>query len=258
MKRIICALFLLCAFLFTASGCDELLGQGSGQSAGASFNRLVAVTVVDDGETESYSVSWTDNGCSFSNDEGIFDFKFDKSKRTLTLKGNNIDLPIFDYNDKEEIILVYNEDDPDETFEVVYDQNGCPSVDGRSWGEYDPATKKLTVQKGGGGESDEQGNTVKYVYSDVRTYGDKDMILSVDRVTTTTYSDGTVQEKVKNDIEKYTYDENGNMIKYERNNKQILFTYSDEKISHQWERVVPVSYIDFFAIFDLPLFWNLD
>lgn len=260
-KKILAMLVLLVVTLLMTTGCDKLQGAiggigGIGEQ-GTSFNRLVAVTVVDDGESESYSVTWKTNGCTFTHEDGVYSYSFDPASRTLSLLNDELELPLFDYDDKGVIVLVYNEDKPTETFEIQYDKNGVPTLDEYTLGEYDPATRKLTVQKGGGGEMDEQGNKFEYDYYDERTYGDKDMILSVDRITITTYSDGTVEEKVKKDVEKYTYDENGNMTKYEKKDKVIHFVYSEEKISHEWERVVPVGYIDFFCLFDLPLLWNL-
>lgn len=250
---------MLAVFLLGSVGCDkidEVIG-GIGGASASSFTRLTSVTVVRDGESQSYSVSWTENGCSFANGDGLYSFVFDKESFTLTLKWENEELPIFEYDSNGRIILIYNEDNPSETFEVSYDDNGCPVIDGETLKEYNPADKTLTIGKGGGGERDEEGNGYNYTNYHIRTYGDKGQILSVDKKTVTTYSDGRVEEKVSADAEKYTYDENGNMITYQNKYVQILFTYSNEKISHEWERILPVTYIDFFSMFDLPLFWNL-
>ncbi|MBQ3216099.1 MAG: hypothetical protein IJB11_08265, partial [Oscillospiraceae bacterium] len=60
------------------------------------------------------------------------------------------------------------------------------------------------------------------------------------------------------------YDEFGNLLKYSTRNWTIEYTYSNESIRHNWERLAPFLCAldlddDFFAdvIVITPLFWNI-
>ncbi len=255
---------LLAAFmLLCVAGCnDKNVGDGNTHpetAPKAQFNRLASVRVTDDGEVTELAVVWEENLCRISGDGQVTVGSFDPQARTFNLKVGQTALPVCDFDQNGKIIMLYNEDKPTETWAVTYDEKGWPAIEGYD-GWYtlqDAQNRVIKCGSGGGGEHDENGNSISYRNYDVRTFDKNGNIVSVDQLKVTTVNDGEPTQSTKKDIEKYTYDENGNLIKYQRGDLTVEYTYSDAKISHVWERMIPICYVNFFYLYDLPMFWYL-
>ena len=268
------ALFLFCALLLlsltacqTGGNTKRDADKEKSSSTQTSFRRLDSVTIQREGEEAvTYHVNWNNDSCTFVTDDfedgvlATFDNQVFSIEFTNSGGGKTI-LPIVKFDDDEKIVLIYNEDDPTETFDVTYDENGLPvweMTEAQEYYQYDEATGTVRVKAGSGSTGDNQGNILKkYTNYEVRTLDEWGNIRSVDMLTITEYSDGTTEEKLKENEFTYEYDEDGNLLSLTVGRSSYTFTYTNEKIHHTWERMIPVAYLDFFYWFDYPLFWNV-
>lgn len=256
--KLLSILAMLVMLVTLAVGCNDNTGDPSLGKDGASFKRLASVTVTDEGETDTYIAQWSENSCRIVGKETLI-ATYDPESRIFSLQMDDFSIPVFDYDESGKIINLYNEDDPDEKWAITYDENMWPAIadyDGL-YTIVDANARIIKRSSGGGGESDENGNRTTYRNYDVRTLDKNGNVIKVDRITETYVNDGEPTESTKADIEKYTYDESGNVIKFQRGDLTVQFTYTNEKIQHNWERTLAIYYINPFYIFELPLFWGI-
>lgn len=276
MKRVLS--FLIAAImLFFLSACEKEGSKDPGDpgssdpvSGGPVLHRLKKVTVTAGGKNIECNITWEDNTCYFESymnyyKDPIENYRgvFAPETRTFSIiwdreDGTTLEIPVFDYDDDQRIISVYNEDAPSEVWAVTYDENGVPSYGGRAPFEYDPATKQVKRLYSG---SVTQDGVSKKNY-DVATLEDHGGLVSVDRLTYTEDQAGNVQlTDTKKDFYKITYDENGDVIRYEEPYYEggfvIEYEYYDEPIHHLWEVTIPIHYIDIFEIYVVPFLWYL-
>lgn len=274
MKRLLSILLLISVLLLAFAGCAPSDGSDDGGKKdkdpdSVNFKRLKRVTVTYEGETVVCNVSWDENVCNFEsymdyfkdpieNYKGIFDPE--SKKFSILWLSNDIELPVFIYDDDQKITEIFNEDKPTESWKISYDKNGVPSLDTESeLFTYDADTKTVTRSKG---QSLRNDNGVITRTDSYREYiiGKDGRFEKVTYVAYTAVGDAE-PEKSKEipDYEKYSYDDDGNLIKYERHDGScvIEFEYYDEAVSHNWERVIPIHYIDIFDIYVTPLTWYL-
>lgn len=270
MKKVLS--FLMAVIILLAmSACDKDDGQGSDPSESQIvFHRLKKVTVTAYGETIECNVTWDDNICYF---ESYMDYAknpikncqgvFEPETNTFSLlvkqdDGMTMELPVFVYDDGQHITSVFNEDNPSESWTITYDENGVPLVDGRhTLFEYDPTTKQVKLLYSGG-----RTDGVDYEEYDLFSLDNNGRFVGVDRLTYKDDGNGNFQlTDTKEDYYKYTYDENGDLIRYEEPYNKfgfvIEYEYYDEPIHHIWEVIIPIHYIDFFEIYKIPFFWYL-
>ncbi len=235
------------------------------------LNRLKKVTVTAEGKTIECNIIWDDNTCYFESymnyyNDPIEDYRgvFDPETNTFSIvwdteDGTTMELPVFDYNDDQKIIAMYNEDNPSEVWSVTYDENGVPYLMGSvPLFEYDPTTKQIKRPYSRGSTEG-----VAYEEYDVVTLDDNGCFVGVDRLTYTDDGTGTLKlTDTKEDYYKCTYDESGNLIRYEEPYNSygfvIEYEYYDEPIQHLWEIIIPIHYIDVFLIFQVPFLWYLN
>lgn len=233
------------------------------------LNRLKKVTITTQGQSFECNVTWKENECSFTyytsysrNISTEYQGMYDPEKKEFSViwvsdEGTTTQLPVFQYDDDQKIIRVYNEDNPTESWEVTYDEHNIPTIDGRVWLNYDPETKQIKQMCGSG-----HNEGIQYENYKVTTLDDNGHCIGVDMLTYEQDDNGEFQlTSRQDDYQKYTYDENGNLIRYEEPYNEdgfvIEYEYYDEPISHLWELLIPISYIDFFNIYTIPFLWYL-
>ena len=234
------------------------------------LNRLKKVTVTAEGMTIECNVTWEENLCNFESymnyykDEiNMYQGVFDPQTGTFSIRwpredGETYELPVFDYDEDQRIVAMYNEDDPSEVWGVTYNQNGVAQLDGEhTLFEYDPATRQVKRLYSSGST-----NGIPHKKYDVTTLDANGCFIGVDRVIYKDDGTGNFQLKeTLSDYYKYTYDENGNLIRYEEpynpDGFVIEYQYYDEPIEHLWQIIIPIHYIDVFQIFELPFLWYL-
>lgn len=260
----LCMAFAICACGKPAADSSEKEPQENKESI--MRNRLKHVTVTYDGETVECDISWQENACVFESYldypkapikevHGAFDPESKVYSWMWTSDRGEINLPIFQYDDEGKITKVYNEDDPTEIWDVTYDADNVPSIDGRKWFEYDADKRCITTQVGGGSYEG-----VAYKTYEEIVIGANGQIEKVSRVKYVEDGNGVFQrESEETDYRKYTYDKNGNLVKYEEpdNGFTIIFEYYDDPIRHVWEQTIPIHYINFFEVFVTPFMWYL-
>ncbi len=284
MKKVLSFLMAV-IMLFALSACNrdnsnDSLGNTPGNTSTPDnmasnskpiLNRLKKVTVTYEGETIECNITWDDNTCYFESYMNYFkdpieNYRgvFEPETNTFSIvwdqeNGTTIEMPVFDYNDDQKIIAMYNEDNPSEVWNVTYDENGVPSLmGGKPLFEYDPTTKQVKRFYSSGSTEG-----VAHETYDVVTLDDNGCFIGVDRLTYTDDGTGTLKlTDTKEDYYKYTYDESGNLIRYEEPHNSdglvIEYEYYDEPIQHLWEIIIPIHYIDVFEIFEVPFLWYLN
>lgn len=256
-KRFLTLLLSLSLLLCLLVGCDETSEENGGGEK-TTFLRLSSVTRTYDGESVTYQVTWNGEACSFETGEGDYRTDFDTETNIFSIHFTDLSLPVFMYDENQTIIKLYNEDDPSESLNILYDEYGFPQVEGMDWySGYDPEKRQVKVSSGGGSRTDEDGTWESYTNYEIRTFDKYGNISVCDGLKVTEKSDGTVTEETWKDYFKYIYDEHGNLLRAEGDGVVIEYQYTEEPIHHAWERIVPIFYMDFFMVYDLPLFWNL-
>ena len=91
----------------------------------------------------------------------------------------------------------------------------------------------------------------------VNTFDGFGNIVNVDEYNVVKYSNGYKEETITEDILKFSYDDAGNLLKYEDGKYCAEFTYSDELVNHSWERVLPLFYTNLHYVWRAPVFWNV-
>ena len=274
MKKFLALLLAASMLLICFAGCADTgvsdnPDDSEDSEKGNALNRIKKVTVTYEGETIVCNATWEDNVCNFESYMNYFkdpieDYKgvFDPESKKFSIlwPSKEIELPVFRYDDQQRIIEVYNEDDPSESWAVTYDENGVPTLDGDiEMFNYDADNKIVSLQGGGGSSNKDGVITESKYYSEMKMSPDGNF----EKVTHVTYShngDGNFQKTSEiPDYEKYTYDKNGNLVRYERHDGScvIEFEYYDEPIQHIWERTIPIHYIDIFDIYTTSLMWYL-
>ena len=231
----------------------------------ATYLRLKRVTTTCDGETTVCNLTWDAEGCHFEsymnyykNDIEDYLGFFDADERVFSItmfrEDGDLTIPIFQYDENQTIVKMYNEDRPTESWDVTYDENGIATVDGHTLCVYDPEARTVRRQLSSGST-----NGVPDETYEVATIDKEGNFRSVSRLTYV--GDGNDSFRLDSeevDYKKYTYDKNGNLIKYEEPNNDglvIEFEYDDQPVEHAWERVIPVHYIDVFEMYFIPFLW---
>ena len=255
--KLLSVLAMLVMLVAVSVGCNDNGDPSKGED-GATFKRLASVTVTDDGETQTYIAEWSDNKCRIVGKETLI-ASYDPESRVFSLQMDEFIVPVFDYDENGKIINLYNEDKPEEKWAVTYDEKMWPTIADYE-GMYsilDAEARIIKRSSSGGAELDDDGHRVSYNNYDIRTLDKNGNVIKVDRLTETKVNDGEPTQSTKEDIEKYTYDGSGNVIKFQRGDLTVQFTYTNEKIQHSWERTLAIYYINPFYIFEVPLFWNI-
>lgn len=272
MKRILLIVLSICLVL---SVCACKKDADSGTDSKRQFSRLKSVVISYEGKTEKYYISWEENLCRFESPNGnsqnfygldtvlTFEGKFNPETKIFSIakaakaEEEGFELPIFMYDSNERVVLIYNEDNPFETFAVSYDDNGLPSIDGVSlYDRYDKDSRTFSFENSRG-----HNNGVyfkNYEYITIGKNGQFDKVTEV--IYESTNGEDYYKAKEHEDYKKYTYDDKGNLVKYEMLSAdvEISFEYYDEYISHIWERVIPLWYVDFFKMYLYSLLWYIE
>ena len=241
------------------------------------FNRLKKVTVTYDGETNIYNVVWNEANCDFEhyfnypkdptvNAKGLYNPETRVFSIKSEMEGEMFDLPVHEYNSDQKIIKVFNEDRPGEYWTVIYNIDNVPMWTNsentkQELFTFDPEKRVISKQTGSSSSKNEDGTHTECRYYKEYTIDTLGNILKVNKSTYSHNGDGNYQKTDEIvDYEKYFYDNNGNIIRYEcanRSNMIVEFEYYDDTIQHIWERILPISYIEIFDIYTTPFFWYL-
>lgn len=290
LKKLFAFLIIVSMLITVLGGCggetadDNQTDSVAQKTAAAQFphKRLQSVTVYDkeEGTTETYDVEWKDDGCYFRTDDYGEDidyyFYLDDETNIFHVAGTayessepeQVDFPVYQFDDEGKIIKLWNIHFDSAEIDVTYDENGLPAFAG-----YDPSVdvildeytfdfekRDLEYKFGGGGSQDEYGNqetTDAYEINALNEYGDP---LDSRSRFVKKYNGELVSDETKvDDHIKYTYDENGNLIRFETYHSVKTFTYSDETVHHPWERL-PIymyteRYDEFGVIYIYPFLW---
>lgn len=288
MKKVVLLLVLI--MLFSFAGCTDneetnSVGATSGTETQVQnlesevpkvFKRLESVTIYEDGAlVGTYPVQWYENSCEFSNsqlDETVMGISYDTESRNLsairledvessqdTDSKSVVNFLGFDENGYVNCvkadIVGRNEDMP-----VTYDKDGTPqgAIVDMMFTELDTENKTFTCSRGFSSTTNPDGFSWTEKDYGVYTYDEKGNVSKVDYLTKTEYANGVVEDKIKENVCVYTYDDMGNLIRYEEEDYIAEFTYSDEYIAHNWERIIPLFYADDETVyFVAPLLWKL-
>lgn len=227
--------------------------------------RLKRVTTTYEGETTVCNLTWDADGCHFEsymnyykddieNYLGFFDTDERVFSITMFREDGDLTIPIFQYDKNQTIIKMYNEDRPTESWDVTYDDHGIATIDGRTLCVYDAEARSVKRPLSSGST-----NGVPEETYEVATIDKNGNFQTVTRITYVGDENGDFQKDSEEvDYKKYTYDANGNLIKYEEplnDGLVIEFEYYDQPVEHAWERVIPVHYIDFFDVYFIPFLW---
>lgn len=231
----------------------------------ANHLRLKRVTTTYDGETTVCNLTWDAEGCHFEsymnyykddieNYLGFFDANERVFSITMFREDGDLTVPFFQYDENQTIIKVYNEDKPTESWDVTYDANGIAAIDDQTLCEYDEETRTIKRQLSAGST-----NNIPHKTYEVATLDKNGNYQSVSYVKYMSDENGVFQKSSeKANCKIYTYDQDGNLIKYEEPDNDALvieFEYYDQPVEHIWERVIPVHYIDIFDAYFTPFLW---
>ena len=275
------AVLLLAIFVVTLVGCDKKSESSSEtqkniEAKPLTYQRLQSVTIEDkdDGDVENYSIAWNGEECVFTDPDG-FEIRAFLNLETNTFSFAFIDydsgdipvdeFPIHQYDEYGKIIKVFNEDDITEECIISYDENGWPIFTHPESTEvfldyeyeFDASKRQMTVATSGFYSRDDNDNVTEKTGYDIRTLDENGNIIHVDELVITTFNGEKTSEEIEENTKKYTYDKNGNLIRYETKSKIMTFTYTDETIHHIWERNIAIYYTGWYNIYTYPLFWNI-
>lgn len=240
------------------------------------FKRAKSVTISRenaDGEKESYTyeITWNGDVCTltmteYGSDPCLTEVSLEPDKNGLfvhrmpeeTNEGavNDVVLCTFDDSGR---VSSYRTDltfaTKEEMTAVEYDENGWPTGDyTKLWDLKLDHTKMQFTRPYAGTASEEY--SIRYY--NVITIDKLGCVVKADELSVKTYSaTGETEETLEENVETYTYDDDGNLLKCEMSSCTVEFTYTDETVHHTWERTVPLLCYDFSLVYTMPLFWNL-
>ncbi len=237
------------------------------------FTRLESVVIhEEDGETKSYTVDWTGEGCSFiyyekyeddlpvdaslDQETGIFSFNLNYSEENSDNYYGRY-FPLFIYDENGVIKEAYINKDPNQTSVITYDENGLPSGENIRY-EYNAEKHQAKIPRGGSAGKDETtGETYSSTTYAIYTFNELGNIIKCDFLTVKKVNGEIIEETTTENTELYEYDDAGNLTRFERNGYIVELTYSDEMIHHNWERTIPLFYVDWAKASSYPFFWNM-
>lgn len=288
MKKQIFILVLLVCLVFAGCGksqtakkhkggadqpTEETTQQPTQEQMVYTFKRMESVTIhQNDQEPQTYAVTWNDGVCSFTMTENGWDpclteADFDPETGAFWVhrKPENADfndtdavndIALCNFDDQQRLIRLWGGPYATEYVDVSYDAEGWPEENLQRL-TVDKENRQYSVPRAGMVREDADGNqTITQSYH-VVTVDSLGNAVRVDQLEITTHPDGSVEENRRENIETHTYDADGNLIKYEYEGGFVELTYSDESISHMWERLIPFLCFDFSWVYFAPLFWNV-
>ena len=250
---------------------SEMLSQTEDETSlsqeNITFKRVKSVTIYNDNLTPyTYEITWDGDICSFTMTEFGWDpcrtdASFDAETGAFSVhrkpdeaqEDDVTDVMLCSFDEQGRIISVARTGDMG-SFDVSYDENGWPQGDALAilGVETDKESMRYSYSYAGVASSDYHKS-----YRRVITMDPLGNAMKADSLVITKYNTGETEESLTENFETYTYDEDGNLLKYETNNGYVEFTYTDEVIHHSWERLIPFLCYDFTLIYTAPLFWNL-
>ena len=233
------------------------------------FKRLKSVTFFSkssNGTTESrtHEINWNGNICTFPMAEyGFVEMGLDADTNELYIhrlsedtEESVVDREILcTFDDIGRVVSYDVTSFGSELPDVEYDENGWPE------GDYlelfnmkvDPAKMKYSYPWSG--VAGEDSASTNYNIVTIDKFGN---VVKSDNLSVTTYNDtGETEEELYENVQRYTYDSSGNLIKFEWLGAVVEYTYTDETIHHQWERAVPILCYNYSFFYIMPIFWNL-
>ena len=231
------------------------------------YKRVKSVTIYREGEgTDTYEVTWDGDVCTFTMTEhgwdpcltqADFDIEtgaFSVHRKPEQADSDDITDVTLCHFDAQQILSSLTRPADLSQFAVSYNENGWPQREILSLLAVEIDESKMQYAYSRAGMVSTDCSTTSYC---VVTLNQKGNPIQVDYRDVTTYNDGRVEEKYEENTETYTYDADGNMLKYATDDGYVEFTYTDEVIHHNWERLIPLLSFDFTLIYTMPLFWNI-
>lgn len=220
------------------------------------------------GTTQTYAITWQGDICAFTMTENGYDpcpttAEFDPATGAFTVHRqpdqedsddmNDVTMCLFDAEGR---INAYTGMPVglNNNIAVSYDENGWPSADSLKSLGCEAFPEKMQFSRAWAGMASTDYSVNTYM---VGTLGASGQVVKADLLSVTTYSSGEKEESLQEDKYRFTYDDDGDLIKYASDSGYVEFTYSDQTIGHNWERLIPLLCFDFSYVFLLPLFWNV-
>lgn len=226
-------------------------------------NRLKKIVCNYEDISVTCNITWAGNTCNFEsymnffrNDIENYQGVFDPDSKVFSIvwqsEDGNITIPVFQYDENQQIIRIYNEDNPTESWDVTYTDEGVAIVNDAPWFSYDSEKKTITKHIS-------SGHTEGIPFQNYEEFSldEANNIVSTKHLHYVDNGDGKYQLQTETPNYKiYTYDENQNLIKYEEPGSDLVITYEyyDEPIQHVWENTIPIHYVDIFDIYTVSLF----
>lgn len=236
----------------------------------ATGNRLESYTIYSSysDTTETYTACWDETGCTFTMTENgdlpcLTLASFDPETGAFSVHRmpeqtdgddlTDVTMCIFDEQGRVKALsgipFAINTDIP-----VEYEASGWPTMETLSNLGIQADPEQMQFFRALGNMASPDFSVTTYF---VGTLGLNGQVVKVDRLEKRTYQDGTKEEKLEENVQTFVYDTEGNLMKFSYSGGYVEFTYSDQPIGHNWERLIPLLCFDFSYVFLLPLFWNV-
>lgn len=279
----ILAFILVILFAFSLFACGESTYADPGESTSApgeetesesipeqpktAFKRVKRAIHKNGDTTETLDFVWEENRCMFTVGNKDAEALYDPKERLFSFKYEGRTTPFIKYDENGMILIMYAGDE--EWWKVTgYDENNMPilSEDGASApfnkkpiDKYDPETRTVTMDGGGGGATRDDGTKYSASYENEYVLGEFGNIITMFHVI---YEKSGGDEKHYKFVERKQlgeaeYDSGGNVIRFTYDSDIYEFEYSDEAIHEPWERLAPFLQIDVETYIGLPWFWQL-